>query len=98
VQVDGETDGRTDMAKVIDALHDYANASKREWESNADLLQWESVTGYGETGSHLGFLTLVQSRLLSSVKNPPSDESIHEAMGVVRVTLGPRVMQFGNRS
>jgi len=44
MQVDGEIDGRTDMTKVIGAFHDYANASRRDWESNSDLLQWETVT------------------------------------------------------
>jgi hypothetical protein len=68
MQVDGESDWRTDMTKMIGAFRDYANASRREWVSNSDLLQWETVTGYEETESHLELLIWVQSMLLGAVK------------------------------
>jgi hypothetical protein len=43
IRVNGETDGRTDMTKLIGALHEYANAPKSAVVPTCDMKAYASV-------------------------------------------------------
>jgi hypothetical protein len=43
IRVSGETDGRTDMTKLIDALHKYANAPKNAVVPICDMKAYACV-------------------------------------------------------
>jgi len=49
-QMDGPTDGQTDMAKLIVAFHNFAKAPKRDLSYSLQNERLESCEGWGSAG------------------------------------------------